>query len=505
MQNERVEILLIEDEPADASSIREMLAGDLRREFSVECVRCLADGLRLLGSRHFDCVLVALELPDSQGLETVLAVRQAAVLTPIIILNNVDDEETARKVLQMGIQDYLVKEELSGALLTRSIRHAIQRKLMARELAEIRQRFSSFMGHMPAAAWIKDLEGKYVYVNAETERIFSVSSSELEERSDDDLVPPEMARQFRKNDLRALAEGGCIQTTEMLRDAGGIEHHCIVSKFVIPGPEGMPAYVAGVAFDITERKQAEEEIRRLHADLAARAEELETANKDLEAFNYTVAHDLRRPLTNINGYCQVMAEICGDRLDEACRDYIRNIFKETLVMNQQISALLDFSQLTRTEPCFDKVDLAEIALSVAAELTMGAPGRRAAFRIQEGMTARGDAALLRLVLENLLGNAMKYTACREEAVIEFGATESDGARAFYIRDNGVGFDMGDADRLFIPFQRLPGAEAYKGFGIGLATVERIIRRHGGKIWAEGKTGAGATFYFTLPSESPSEY
>ncbi|KAF0220450.1 MAG: PAS/PAC sensor signal transduction histidine [Geobacteraceae bacterium] len=255
-----------------------------------------------------------------------------------------------------------------------------------------------------------------------------------------------------------------------------------------------------VCQDITERKRAEEEIEILNSNLAARASELESANSELEAFNYAVSHDLRRPLTNINSYCQVIRELCGGNLDESCRGYIEQIYAGTLSMNQLIDALLNFSLMARKELHRELVDLSGIARAAAAELAQAAPERRVTFRIAEGIMSSGDSNLLQVVLENLLGNAWKYTSVREEAIIEFGVAEIGGKPACFVRDNGPGFGMADADKLFIAFQRLPGAEEFTGHGIGLATVERIIRRHGGKVWAEGEPGKGATFYFTLPTE-----
>jgi light-regulated signal transduction histidine kinase (bacteriophytochrome) len=225
--------------------------------------------------------------------------------------------------------------------------------------------------------------------------------------------------------------------------------------------------------------------------------ELEDANQELEAFNYTVAHDLRKPLTVINGYCQLIREMYGDKLDVKCNGYIHEAYDGTLSMNRLIDALLNFSRMGHVEPHRETVDLSAMGHEVAAELKLAEPGRRVTFLIADGVSAEGDASLLRVVLDNLLGNAWKYTGMREEAVIEFGKSEVDKKPAYLVRDNGAGFDMANADKLFTPFQRLPGAEQCRGFGIGLATVERIIRRHGGKVWAEGETGRGATFYFTL--------
>jgi light-regulated signal transduction histidine kinase (bacteriophytochrome) len=249
--------------------------------------------------------------------------------------------------------------------------------------------------------------------------------------------------------------------------------------------------------DITERKCAQEEIERLNTDLAMRAVELEEANRELEAFNYTVAHDLRKPLTAVNGYCQAIKEMCGDMLDEQCKGFLHDVYSGTLRMNALINALLNFSRLAYVEPHWEKVDMTKMAQVAAAELRMADPERRVVFRISDGVEVVGDPGLLRVVLDNLLGNAWKYTGAREESIIEFGAAEIDGKTACFVRDNGPGFDMANAEKLFIPFQRLPGSEEFRGFGIGLATVDRIIRRHGGRIWAEGEPDKGATFYFTL--------
>jgi len=271
----------------------------------------------------------------------------------------------------------------------------------------------------------------------------------------------------------------------------------LISTTPLQGPDGRMNGVVHVARDITERKRAEEKIERLNAELAARAAELEEANRELEAFNYTVAHDLRKPLTTISSYCQVILELYGDKLEDKCKGYLQEVNDGTWRMNRLIDTLLKFSHVTRMEPRWQTVDMGGMAREVAAGLKLAEPARRATFRITEGMSAVGDAGLLRMALENLLANAWKYTAIRDEAVIEFGVAEIDGRPAWFVKDNGPGFDMADAAGLFVPFQRLPGSEAYSGFGIGLATVERIVRRHGGRVWAEGEPGRGATFYFTL--------
>jgi PAS domain S-box-containing protein len=255
-----------------------------------------------------------------------------------------------------------------------------------------------------------------------------------------------------------------------------------------------------VCQDISERKRADEEIGILNRKLKARASDLESANRELEAFNYSVAHDLRKPLTVINILCQTLEEMCGDNLNDECKGYVRESYNCTLRMNGLIEALLNFSRLAHIELHREKVDLSAMARVEAAELRVSEPTRRVDFRIEEGLIVNGDPQLLRVVLDNLFGNSWKYTNEREEAVIEFNAEEIDGKPAYFVRDNGCGFDMSDVDKLFTPFMRLSGVEEWRGLGIGLATVERIIRRHGGRVWAEGEPGRGATIFFTLPEE-----
>jgi light-regulated signal transduction histidine kinase (bacteriophytochrome) len=257
-------------------------------------------------------------------------------------------------------------------------------------------------------------------------------------------------------------------------------------------------YVAVI--DITERRQLEEKVEILNSELAKHVAELEAANIELEAFNYSVSHDLRNPLTAINSYCQVVEELCGNKLDDRCREYIREMYEGTLRMNRLIDTLLDFSRITRVEIRHDKVDLSKMAEDVVTGLKVTEPERRVTFRIAEGIVADGDAGLLRVVLDNLIGNAWKYSGSQEEAVIEFGVADIDGRPACFVRDNGPGIDMAYAEKLFLPFQRLPGTNEFRGHGIGLATVERIIKRHGGKVWAEGEPGRGACFYFALCAE-----
>ncbi len=220
-------------------------------------------------------------------------------------------------------------------------------------------------------------------------------------------------------------------------------------------------------------------------------------NKELETFAYSVSHDLRAPLRGIDGFSQALLEDYGDKLDEQGREYLGRVRAATQRMGHLIDDMLILSRVTRSEMRRETVDLTALAGVVMAELQKTQPERQMQFVVAEGLTVNGDAVLLRAVLDNLLGNAWKFTAKQTTARIELGVTLHEGERAYYVRDDGVGFDMTYVGKLFSPFQRLHSASEFAGTGVGLATVQRIVYRHGGKVWAEGAVGRGATFYFTL--------
>jgi len=274
-----------------------------------------------------------------------------------------------------------------------------------------------------------------------------------------------------------------------------------LSYNVVRSAPGKPARVTGLAVDITELRQAREALQRMNLDLEAQVRErtalLEGANKDLESFAYSVSHDLRTPLRSIEGFAQVLADDHGAELSPAAGLQLGRIRSASRRMAQLINDMLMLSRASRTEIRREPLDLTLLVRGVAAELRAARPERNAAVEVEAGLVASADPQLLRIVMTNLLGNAWKYTGRCEAARVEVGSEASEEGTVFFVRDNGCGFDMRFVGKLFQPFQRLHAAEEFEGTGVGLATVARIVRRHGGRVWAEGVVDGGCTIRFTL--------
>ena len=287
-----------------------------------------------------------------------------------------------------------------------------------------------------------------------------------------------------------LNEGTMLLAERPIVMPDGKLRHNLLSSSPVRDEAGNIVAMLEIVKDITERKQLEEDLKR-------KTVELEALNKELESFSYSVSHDLRAPLRSIDGFSQALLEDYAEILNTQGKDYLQRVRTATQRMAEIIDALLELSRVIRSKIRFEQVDLSQMAQKIARELQERQPERQVNFVITPGLIANGDARLLKLVLENLLGNAWKFTGKQPHAKIEFGFMGSTGESVYFVRDNGAGFDKAYADKLFSAFRRLHSADEFSGIGIGLATVKRIIHRHGGRVWAEGEVGKGATFYFTL--------
>jgi len=373
---------------------------------------------------------------------------------------------------------------------------------LEREIAERTQaqaEFEDLYNSAPCGYHSLDAQGTFLRVNDYELQLLGYTRAELVgKRSLPDLLTPG-SRVVFNTEFPVFLEKGRLRNLELevcRRDGSVVP--VLVSATAVFDPRGQLAMTRFSLLDIADRKEAEARIQSLNETLSQRATELEATNHELEAFSYSVSHDLRAPLRSIDGFSLALVEDLGPQLSAQARDYLGRVRQAAQRMAGLIDDLLDLSRVTRSELRRDQVDLSALARSVAAELQQAEPARPATFVIAPDLTARGDPRLLGILLRNLLGNAWKFTGERPQPLIEFGATGTDNAaRIFFVRDNGAGFDMAYVQRLFGAFQRLHDQSQFPGSGIGLATVQRIVHRHGGTVWAEGNLNQGATFYFTL--------
>jgi PAS domain S-box-containing protein len=475
------------------------LGSQLRNEgYDVVLATSGEEALEFLAAQTVDCILLDLVMPGLSGQETCRRIKQTPAWrdTPLVILTARDDRDAMIDGINAGADDYIAKSSDFNVLKAR-LRAQLRRKHFEDENRSVREqlvrreseaRYQRLIHSNIIGVIVGDLDGHLTDANDAFLTMLGYSRAELESGTlkAEVLTPPE----WRDRDAAAvdqlLRTGSAVPFEKEFFRRDGSRMPIMLGLVLLEGANT----IVGFVLDRTEQKFAELEMRRY-------ASALEGANHELESFSYSVAHDLRAPLRSIDGFSRAMFEDCNDKLDEQGQQYLRYIRESAQHMAHLIDDLLALSRVTSSDLRHEPVDLSALALAAFVRLQRAQPDRSAQFVAQEGLVTDGDPRLLAVVFDNLIGNAWKFTSKRDNGRIDFGATLTDGRVAYFVRDNGAGFDMTFASKLFGVFQRLHRSDEFEGTGVGLATVQRIVHRHGGRVWAEGEVGRGATFYFTL--------
>ena len=385
---------------------------------------------------------------------------------------------------------------LANARLFRRAQDEHAARLVAEQQSEERARqatafLDAIIENIPDLVFVKEADRlSFVRFNRAGEQLLGIPRAQLLGKSDSDFFPPDEAKFFVDKDRETLLGKKLVDIAEEPIQTAAGERWLHTKKVPILDAAGEPRFLLGISEDITDRK-------RDVAALRASKDSAEAANRELEAFSYSVAHDLRAPLRAIDGFSQALLEDYAAKLGEVGKSYLDRVRAGAQRMAELIDDLLKLSQVARAGVRAQKLDLGELFRAAIATLQRAEPNRAVEIVIARGVAALGDPMLLSVLFDNLCGNAWKFTAKTPAPRIELGVTEQDGERVIFVRDNGAGFDMAYVHKLFGVFQRLHRETDFPGTGIGLATVQRIITRHGGRVWAEGAVGSGATFYFTL--------
>ncbi len=501
-------ILIVEDLVADAVLINhELRRGGLA--FRSRRVDTREAFLHEIQQHQPDIILSDHGLPSFDGFAALALARKNCPDIPFIFVTGGRGEEVAVETLKSGATDYVLKSRLSRLLpaVQRALREAEERRKRKEAEHALRQNQECMRllseGVKDYAIFMLDAEGKVSTWNRGAERILGQPIQDVLGQPFIKFFPPEeIVRRKPEKILKVVEEQGRAQDEGCyVRRDGSLFWACLTLTS-LRDVKGRLSGFSILAHDLTERKEAEEEITRLNEELAQqvqdRTSQLHEANQELEAFSYSMSHVLRQPLSHMERFLELYNQKPATLSEEQGRQLLQIVSESARQMGKLIDDLMAFSQMGRTEMYKSRFSLADLLKEVLDNLREDIQPRDLEWAIGHLPEVYADPSLLRLVLVNLISNALKYTRARAPARIEMNWIDADSEIVFFIRDNGVGFDMRNAGKLFGVFQRLHRAPEFEGTGIGLANVQRIIQRHGGRTWAEGEVDAGATFYFSLP-------
>ncbi|MGQ0536800.1 MAG: sensor histidine kinase, partial [Methanobacteriota archaeon] len=414
----------------------------------------------------------------------------------------------AGRTIWVEVNETPIVREGRTVAIVGSLTDVTERKKAEEQVRASEERFRSLAESANDAIVSADAAGRITFFNAGAERMFGRPGADVVGSPLTVLMPARFHAAHTAGLSRFLSTGEAhvigktVELSGVRNDGTEFPFELSLATWTLGGGR----FFTAILRDITDRKKAEAEIRSLASSLerrvAERTRELAEANRELEAFAYAVSHDLRAPLRAVDGFGQALLEDAAGSLDERARRHLDRIRAAIQRMGLLIDELLELSRVGRAAMRRGPVDLSGLATEIGAELAAGAPRRAVRLAVAPGIRVDADRALLMILLRNLLENAWKFTSKNPTATIEVGAKSIGGERVFFVRDDGAGFDPEFADRLFVPFSRLHSAEEFPGTGVGLSTVLRIVRRHGGRAWADGAVGKGATFHFTLPEATP---
>ncbi|MGD9762152.1 MAG: ATP-binding protein [Candidatus Binatia bacterium] len=502
-------LLLVEDSALDAElEIAALESAGFACQW--ERVETAAELTKRLCGVPLDLILADYNLPRFDGISALRLVRQQFPYLPFILVSGTVGEETAIEALKSGATDYVLKRNLArlAPVVRRALREREEQQQRWEAEAALRrseERYRIVVEATHDAVWELDPRTDVMWWNEGMTRLFGYAPDEVGSRKTwwyARVHPEDRARVGAIERAVIAGEREHFAVEYRYQRADGTYAEVLDRGSVLRDERGRPVRVTGALIDISDHMRAEREIRLLNADLerrvAERTAELERVNKELQAFSYSVSHDLRAPLRAIDGFTEIVLQDYGSQLPRDVVGYLDRINASAKRMAQLIEDLLSLSRVSSTELVRRPVDLTALATTILGALCEREPGRAVEAHIADGLLAHGDEQLLRIALENLLDNAWKFTSREPSPRIEVGIATHEGSRVYFVRDNGAGFDMAYASNLFGAFRRLHTTAEFPGTGIGLATVERVIHRHGGRIWADAAVGRGATFLFTLP-------